>query len=65
VIKELLKRAIEQKNPFMTKDMVALQIEFFFAAGKLTSEDHAELTAMLNQPEPPAVEPEVVDGGAE
>jgi hypothetical protein len=53
MIKELLKRAIEQKNAFMTEDMIQLQIEFFTAAGKLTEDDKAELLALL-----PASEPE-------
>ena len=43
----LLKKAIEQKNAFMTSDMIALQIEFFFTAGKITEEQRAELSSMV------------------
>lgn len=44
---ELLKRAIEQKNPFMTEDIVRLQIEFFYTAGRLTQEEYNILITML------------------
>lgn len=55
MIKELIKRAITQNNPFMTKDMLKLQIEFFYTAGRLTEEDRDEL---LNLLEPAATNPE-------
>ncbi|MCM8901335.1 hypothetical protein KVG29_08890 [Caldicoprobacter algeriensis] len=51
---ELLKRAIEQRNAFMTEDIIRLQIEFFFTAGKLTQEEYNELVAMLPAEEPQA-----------
>lgn len=47
MVYELLKRVIEQQNSFMTKDMIMLQIEFFYTAGKLTEEQYNELLAML------------------
>lgn len=53
MIKELIKRAITQNNPFMTKDILKLQIEFFYTAGRLTEEDRDEL---LNLLEPERVE---------
>lgn len=53
MIKELIKRAITQNNPFMTKDMIRLQIEFFYTAGRLTEEERNEL---LNLLEPERVE---------
>ena len=53
MIKELIKRAITQNNPFMTKDMMRLQIEFFYTAGRLTEEERNEL---LNLLEPERVE---------
>lgn len=53
MIKELIKRAITQNNPFMTKDMIRLQIEFFYTAGRLTEEARNEL---LNLLEPERVE---------
>ena len=55
MVYELLKRVIEQQNPFMTKDMLKLQIEFFYTAGRLTEEDRDEL---LNLLEPAATNPE-------
>ena len=53
MVYELLKRVIEQQNPFMTKDMIRLQIEFFYTAGRLTEEERNEL---LNLLEPERVE---------
>lgn len=49
MVKELLKKAIEQNNPFMTKDMIKLQIEFFSSVTppKLTEEDKQELLSLL------------------
>lgn len=49
MVKELLKRVIEQKNPFMTREMILLQIEFFSISGRLTEQDKAELMAMLGE----------------
>ncbi len=43
MVYELLKRVISQKNSFMTTDMIMLQIEFFYTAGKLTEEQYNEL----------------------
>ena len=43
MVYELLKRVISQKNSFMTTDMIILQIEFFYTAGKLTEEQYNEL----------------------
>lgn len=54
MIKELLVRVINiQNNPFMSKDTIALQIEFFAVAGKITEEDRVELLNMLYPPEQP------------
>lgn len=53
MVYELLKRVIEQQNPFMTNDMIRLQIEFFYTAGRLTEEERNEL---LNLLEPERVE---------
>lgn len=47
MVYELLKRVIQQQNSYMTKDMILLQIEFFYTAGKLTDEQYTELKAML------------------
>jgi len=49
---ELLKKAIEQKNPFMTEDIIRLQIEFFYTAGRLTQEEYDQLIAMITPEEP-------------
>lgn len=49
---ELLKRAIEQKNPFMTEDIIRLQIEFFYTAGRLTQEEYDTLTSMITPEQP-------------
>jgi hypothetical protein len=49
---ELLKKAIEQNNAFMGKDMIQLQTEFFFVAGKISQEQYDELVALLNPPGP-------------
>jgi len=48
MVKELLRRAIEQKNVFMNNDLLQLQIEFFTAAGKITEDDKTELLGILN-----------------
>lgn len=48
MIYELLETAIEQQNSFMTRDMVMLQIEFFYTAGRITEEERDELTKKLN-----------------
>ena len=53
MIFELLKRAIEQKNSFMTEDMIRLQIEFFYTAGRLTETEYNELVEMLTPAEIP------------
>ena len=47
MIKLLLEKAIEQNNPFMSKETLALQIEFFAVAGKITEEDRVELLGKL------------------
>ena len=47
MIKLLLEKAIEQNNPFMSKETLALQIEFFATAGKITEEDRVELLGKL------------------
>ena len=57
MIYQLLKKAIEQKNTFMTPDMIALQIQFFLATGKITAEEADELMGMLYPPEPVVEEP--------
>ena len=48
MVYELLKRVIEQQNPFMTKDMIRLQIEFFYTAGRITEEERNRLLEKLN-----------------
>ena len=48
MIYELLETAIEQQNSFMTRDMVMLQIEFFFTAGRITEEERSKLLEKLN-----------------
>jgi hypothetical protein len=48
MVYQLLKRAIEQQNSFMTKDMIALQINFYFTLGKLTQAEFDELNELLN-----------------
>ena len=48
MIKVLLQKAIEQKNEFMTPEMIQLQIEFFRTAGKITAADRDELLGMIN-----------------
>lgn len=48
MVYELLKRAIEQKNSFMTMDIIRLQIEFFYTAGRLTEQEHNELMHLLD-----------------
>lgn len=61
MIYALLKRCIEQKNEFMSADMIKLQIEFFALNGKITIEERQELLDIL---EPPVVEvEEVVEEG--
>jgi hypothetical protein len=52
MVYELLKKAIEQNNAFMGKDMIRLQIEFFFVAVKISQEQHDEIVALLNPPGP-------------
>lgn len=52
MIRNLLEKAIEQKNSFMTMEMIALQIEFFYTAGRLTAEERQELLDKLYPPEP-------------
>ena len=47
MIKLLLEKAISQNNPFMSKETLALQIEFFATAGKITEEDRVELLSKL------------------
>jgi len=47
MVKMLLEKAIEQKSPFMTKEIIMLQIEFFAAAGKITEDDRIELLEKL------------------
>jgi hypothetical protein len=57
MIFELLKRAIEQNNVFMTKDMIQLMTEMFYTAGKITDTEHTEIINMLSVGEtPPIVE---------
>ena len=46
-IKYLLENAINNKNMFMTDDLIRLQIEFFHTAGKLDDTEKAELLGML------------------
>jgi len=58
MVYQLLQRAIEQQNSFMTKEMIALQVNFYFTAGKLTQAEHDELMATLYPPEPVVVETE-------
>lgn len=48
MVYELLEKAIEQQNSFMTREMVMLQIEFFHTAGKLTDEEKDKLLNKLN-----------------
>jgi hypothetical protein len=55
MVYELLKRAIEQKNPYMPEDMLRLQTEFFATAGKITTTEKEELLALL----PPVEEPTI------
>ncbi|MSS43800.1 hypothetical protein FYJ27_08670 [Anaerosalibacter bizertensis] len=55
MIYELLETAIEQQNSFMTRDMVMLQIEFFYTAGRITEEERNRLLEKLN----PVVEEEI------
>lgn len=50
MIYTLLKKAIEQKNLFMTSDMLSLQVEFFHTAGKITDAERAELVTLLTGP---------------
>lgn len=59
MLKTLLLTAIEQRNSFMTPDMIRLQVEFFHAAGKLTNGDRDEILAKL-APEP-VEEPEELE----
>ena len=47
MIRLLLQKAIEQNNAFMTKDMIELQIQMFFALGKITEQDVVELIELL------------------
>lgn len=54
MIYELLETAIEQQNSFMTRDMVMLQVEFFYTAGRITEEERNRLLEKLN----PVVEEE-------
>lgn len=57
MIKNLLEKAIEQKNSFMTMEMIALQIEFFFTAGRITDMERQELLDKLYPPIPPEEDP--------
>ena len=57
MIYKLLETAIEQQNSFMTRDMIMLQIEFFYTAGRITEEERSKLLEKLN----PVVEEEIED----
>ena len=48
MIYQLLKTAIEQKNSFMSKEMIQLQIEFFQSVNKITEAEANELREQLN-----------------
>lgn len=48
MIYELLNTAIDQKNSFMTKEMIELQIEFFFEAGRISDTERETLLNKLN-----------------
>jgi hypothetical protein len=47
MVYQLLKKAIEQSNSFMTKDMIALQIVFYLTVGKITQAEADELNLMI------------------
>lgn len=47
MVYELLKKVIEQQNSFMTREMVMLQIEFFYEAGRITEEERDRLHTKL------------------
>ncbi|MBO8161341.1 MAG: hypothetical protein H0Z24_06855 [Thermosipho sp. (in: Bacteria)] len=46
-IYELIKRIINSNNPYVDKDVIQLQIEFFYTAGKLTQTEYDELITLL------------------
>lgn len=48
MIFELLNRAIEQKNSYMSEEMLQLQVEFFYTAGRLTDGERATLNVLLD-----------------
>lgn len=48
MIYKLLATVIEQQNSFMTRDMIILQIEFFYTAGRITKEEKNKLLEKLN-----------------
>jgi hypothetical protein len=59
MVYELLKKVIEQQNAFMTTELIQLQIEFFYTAGRIGDVQRNELTAKLTPPEvPPETPPE-------
>ena len=61
MVYELLKRVISQKNSFMTTDMIMLQIEFFYTAGKLTEEQYNELINDITSNEKNESEGDVIE----
>ena len=48
MVYQLLKTAIEQKNSFMSNEMIQLQIEFFQSVNKITEAEATELREQLN-----------------
>jgi hypothetical protein len=46
-VKELLAKAIEQKNEFMSDDIIRFGIELFNTAGKIDDVEKAELMGMF------------------
>lgn len=61
MLKTLLLTAIEQRNSFMTPDMIRLQVEFFHTAGKLSDEEKEEILSRLAVPEAPVEESEELE----
>ncbi len=47
MLKELLKKAIVDNNPYFTKDELTDKINLFANAGKITEEDKQELLTLL------------------
>lgn len=52
MIKKALEIAITQINSFMTREMIYLQIEFFYFNGQLTDVERQDLMDKLYPPEP-------------